>query len=84
MPQRLSLIKQDQRQLVKRVEALGDWREVALELDLKPDAAPWYYWDNIDNLEDALLKLVDAFWFEETDGDDVFLVLLLRERMVTR
>jgi hypothetical protein len=72
MPQRLSLIKQGQRQLVKRVEALGDWREVALELDLKPDAAPWYYWDNIDNLEDALLKLVDAFWFEETDGDDVF------------
>lgn len=72
MPQRLSMIKQGQKQLVKRVEALGDWREVALELDLKPDAAPWYYWDNIENLEEALLKLVDAFWFEETDGDETF------------
>lgn len=72
MPQRLSLIKQGYRDLVKRVESLGDWREVALELDLKPDAAPWYYWDNIDNLEQALLKLVDAFWFEEMDGDETF------------
>jgi len=72
MPQRLSLINQGQRELVKRVESLGDWREVALELDLKPDAAPWYYWDNIDNLEDALLKLVDAFWFEEVDGEESY------------
>ena len=72
MPQRLSMMNQGQKDLVKRVEALGDWREVAIELDLKPDAAPWYYWDNIDNVEDALLKLVDAFWFEETDGEETF------------
>lgn len=72
MPQRLSLINQGQKELVKRVESLGDWREVALELDLKPDAAPWYYWDNIDNLEDALLKLVDAFWFEEVDEEESY------------
>ncbi len=72
MPRRLSMINQGQKDLVKRVEALGDWREVAIELDLKPDAAPWYYWDNIDNVEDALLKLVDAFWFEEMDGEETF------------
>ena len=72
MPQRLSMMNQGQKDLVRRVEALGDWREVAIELDLKPDAAPWYYWDNIDNVEDALLKLVDAFWFEETDGEESF------------
>ncbi|OUS49492.1 hypothetical protein BE221DRAFT_65090 [Ostreococcus tauri] len=42
------------------------------EFLLLPDAAPWYYWDNIDNLEQALLKLVDAFWFEEMDGDETF------------
>lgn len=57
---------------MKCVEVFGDWCEVVLELDLKLDVASWYYWDNIDNLEDALLKFVDVFWFEEMDGDDVF------------
>ena len=72
MPQRQTLLNENMKDLVKRVEALGDWREVALELDLRPDAAPWYYWDNLDNLESALLNLVDAFWIEENDDGESY------------
>ena len=72
MPQRQTLLNENMKDLVKRVDALGDWREVALELDLRPDAAPWYYWDNLDNLESALLNLVDAFWIEENDDGESY------------
>ena len=72
MPQRQTLLNENRKDIVKRIDALGDWREVALELDLRADAAPWYYWDNLDNLESALLNLVDAFWIEQNDDGETY------------
>ena len=44
---------------------LGDWSTVALMLGLVSKRKPNYYWENIDLVRDALLQLVNAFWFRE-------------------
>ena len=48
---------------------LGDWSSVALALGFESSRKPDGYWENIDLVRDALLELVDAFWFEETDEE---------------
>ena len=69
MPQRRTLLRADRDDLVSRVSALGDWSSVALMLGFESSRKPDGYWENIDLLRDALLKLIHAFWFEEVDED---------------
>ena len=42
---------------------------------------PWYYQDNIDR-STTRLKLVDAFWFEEMDGEETRWITTLAARCV--
>ena len=67
MPRRRSLVRAGRSDLVTRVSSLGDWSSVALALGFESSRKPDGYWENIDLLRDALLQLVHAFWFEETE-----------------
>ena len=67
MPRRRSLVRAGRADLVTRISALGDWSSVALALGFESSRKPDGYWENIDLLRDALLQLVHAFWFEETE-----------------
>ena len=67
MPRRRSLVRAGRGDLVTRVSSLGDWSSVALLLGFESSRKPDGYWENIDLLRDALLELVHAFWFEETE-----------------
>ena len=67
MPRRRSLVRAGRGDLVTRVSSLGDWSSVALLLGFESSRKPDGYWENIDLLRDALLQLVHAFWFEETE-----------------
>ena len=70
MPKRLTLVRAGRNDLVTRVTQLGDWSSVALALGLESKRKPDGYWENIDFLREALLQLVNAFWFEETEKND--------------
>jgi hypothetical protein len=69
MPRRRTLAREGREDLVERVTRLGDWSSVALALGFESSRKPDGYWENIDLVRDALLELVDAFWFEETDEE---------------